>query len=84
LGLRRPSPPQAGPASSVDDNGDTRTPQPCPSLVLQAGATAQSWRLVLSWHAVWSTDPPLLESHGDSKQHSASLLGTVENVSAQV
>jgi hypothetical protein len=39
LELRRPPPPRAGPVGPTDDSGSVRTPQPCPSLALQAGAT---------------------------------------------
>jgi hypothetical protein len=40
LGLRRPSPPQAGLVGPADDNRSVHTSQPYPSLVLQAGAIA--------------------------------------------
>jgi hypothetical protein len=39
LGLHRPSPPQASPVGPTVDNEGVCTSRPCPSPVLQAGAT---------------------------------------------
>jgi hypothetical protein len=92
LGLCRPSPLQVGPTGHSVDNEGVHTSQPCPSSVLQAGATvlvvvplsvtgAIARRLILPRHVVCSIDP-LVWSHTGIEQHSAGPPGAVGDVSA--